>query len=764
MISDNRGLWKSFSAGEITPELYGRLDLDKFQSGLAKCQNFIVLPHGPIVNRNGTDYTLEVKYSDRQTRVIPFVRSTTEAYAIELGHLYARFHLNGGTVLEATQVVQLITQANPGLVTLFAHNYNNGDTVYFSGLGGMTALNGRFMKVVFVDVNHFTLTDLAGVALDTTSYPAYIGSSGTVARVYEIVTPYDETVIDLLTLHYVQSIDVVTITHPTYAQRELRRVAINNWTLTTISFDPDVSPPAGTPAAVATGAGVHSYAYAITTISAATLKESFLSTQSNTVTNELSTAGNKNVVTWAAVGGAARYNVYVNRNGTNVFYYVGQATSTTFTDDNIVPDISTSPPTSSNTFSSPNNYPATVTYFEQRRCFAGTINEPQTLWMTRSGSESMMTSSLPIRDDDSIKFKIAAREANTIKHFVPLNELILLSASAVWRIQAQNSDVITPTSISVKPQEHIGANDAQPVVFGNVGVFGAVSGGHIHSVSYSYDVAGYAVEDLSLFAPHLFDTFDIKELAYAPVSKIVWAVRSDGTLLGATYIPKQQVLGWHQHVTDGTFESICVISESGESVLYAVVKRSVNSRTVRYIERLRARRNVALASSFFVDCGLTYNGAAATKISGLYHLEGKTVSILADGAVQAQQPVTAGSITLPAAASVVQVGLPINADAQLLPFSYQEPAFGVGIQKNVNSVYMRVYKSSGIFAGPDFSNLTQFKQRTTEVYGSPPALYTGVLEIPITPTWGPDGQVCIRQSDPLPIELQAVALEVALGD
>jgi hypothetical protein len=178
---------------------------------------------------------------------------------------------------------------------------------------------------------------------------------------------------------------------------------------------------------------------------------------------------------------------------------------------------------------------------------------------------------------------------------------------------------------------------------------------------------------------------------------------------------------------------------------------------------MAARACAPLADAFFVDCGLTYSGSPATTISGLAHLEGKTVNILADGAVHPQRVVIAGSITLEVAASKVQVGLPIVSDAQTLPLAFEAQGYGQGRQKNVNSVYLRVYESSGVFAGPDAQNLTQYKQRTNEPYGSPPALATGELLIVITPSWGSSAQVVVRQSDPLPITLMSLAMEVSVG-
>jgi len=154
---------------------------------------------------------------------------------------------------------------------------------------------------------------------------------------------------------------------------------------------------------------------------------------------------------------------------------------------------------------------------------------------------------------------------------------------------------------------------------------------------------------------------------------------------------------------------------------------------------------------------------ARNSIGGLNWLEGKTVSILADGAVHPQRVVTAGSVNLDAAASIVTVGLPYESDLQTLPLALQIDGFGQGRYKNINKAWLRVFQSSGIFVGPNANNLVEAKQRTTEPYGSPPALKSDEILVMLTPTWAASGQVYIRQRDPLPLTIVGLTLEVAIG-
>lgn len=681
MAANVRTFTRSFGGGEVTPEFWGRIDQSAFQTGLATCRNFIVLPHGPVVNRAGTAFVRAVKDSTKRTVLIPFTFSTDQTFVLELGETYIRFHTAGATL-----------ESSPGVP-------------------------------------------------------------------YEVTTTYLEA--DLFDLHYVQSADVLTLVHPSYAPMELRRLGALSWTLTAISFASALSAPGGVSAVATVGAGATTYTYKVTAVGDNALDES-LASSSASCTNNLLTSGNKNTVSWSSVTGAKRYRVYKQSNG--LYGYIGETDTTSFVDGNIGADISYTPPEANSPFAAAGDYPGAVSYFEQRRCFAGTTNKPSTLWMTRSGTESNMTYSIPSRDDDAIQFKVSAREANTIRHLVPLNNLVMLTSAAEWRCTSVNSDAITPSNVAVRPQSYVGANNAQPVVINNNLLYAAARGGHMRELAYSWQYQGFTSGDLSLRAPHLFDGMDVVQMAYSKAPyPIVWAVSSAGTLLGLTYVPDQQIGAWHQHDTDGLFESICVVSEGQEDALYAVVQRTINGTSVRYVERFASRFFTDASDAFFVDCGATYTGSGVTTISGLTWLEGETVSILADGAVHAQRTVSAGAITLDVPADVVQIGLPITADIQSLPLSFEAPAFGQGRPKNINRVWLRVVRSSGVWAGPSTDRLTEYKQRTTEVYGSPPELKTDEIQIDITPSWSYGGQVSIRQADPLPLAIASMTIEAAIG-
>lgn len=808
-----RFLQHAFSAGEITPELFGRLDIAKRQEGLALCQNFITLPHGPAINRAGTIFVKEVKNSANATRIIPFSYNNTQTFAIELGAGYFRFHTGGGTLLYSTPAAW-VTATPYAVGALVA----NGGTNYYCTTAHTS---GTFA------------TDLA--AGDWYALPADM--------TYEIPNPYAAA--DLMNIHYTQSADVLTLVHQNYAPMELRRYGSTNWQMSAPSFNAPTNPLTGLTAA-ATGTGSTTYSYVVTKVSSIDGQESVAYATPASVTNDLTVAGHANKITWTDPANTTndRYNVYKDYYVTGgaasgVYGYIGQAASLNFTDDNILADKTKTPPISTSVLNSSSNYPAAVGYYQQRRVFAGTITAPQNVWMTRSGTESNMGYTIPTQDDNRVAFRIAAREASAIRHVVPVRTLILLSASTEWQVSSP-SGVLTPTSLSVDPQSYVGANNVQPVVVNNIVLFAASRGGHLREMSYNWQAQGYLTGDISLFAAHLFDYYNLVDMAYSRSPyPIVWCVSSTGTLLGMTYVPEQQIAAWHQHVTGNgdKFESICTVTEttvtgSQDDVLYAIVNRTINGVQKRYVECFHSRYYSTVADAFFVDCGGTYyntgtytvsgttmtcvmplhgftNGQSylfefsdsnygvypgttytvtvidantftitvasghsasgtitqlVTSISGINWLNGMTVNILADGAVMPQQVVSGGVITLSVPAAKVQAGLPITSKLQTAPaWQQMDNAMIQGRAKNVNKIFMRVYRSSGILAGPDFNDLRQYAQRTTENYGAPPNMVSDEIELVLTPTWAQSGQVCVEQSDPLPLDIASLTLEIAVG-
>ena len=474
--------------------------------------------------------------------------------------------------------------------------------------------------------------------------------------------------------------------------------------------------------------------------------------------------GEYNSLTWAAVSGASRYNVYKYSGG--VYGYIGSTTTElTLTDNNITPDIGKTPPIYDTVFSAAGDYPGAVSYYEQRRVLAGTINKPQNLWMTRSGTESAMAYSLPIKDDDRIAFRVAAREANTIRHVVPLGSLVLLTSGAEWRVTSINSDALTPASISVKPQSYVGASNVTPVVVGTSLLYAAARGGHLREMTYSWQQNGYATSDLSLLAAHLFDGYSIVDMTWIKSpTPVLWAVSSSGDLLSLTYVAEQQVAAWAHHDTGSDyFESITAVAEGAEDVVYAIVRRTIGGIQKRYVERMSSRLWALQQDAIYLDASLTYSGAPTTSLTGLAHLEGRTVSVWGDGAYIADAVVTSGGITLSQAVSTAQVGLDYTSSIITLPVSIEQaPGSAQGVPKNVNKVWARVVDSGVFGAAPVGSTTTQVRTLPYQ-YGYSPGIASGMVRIDQTPRWTPDGQVCVTANHGNPLTVSALVLELEIG-
>lgn len=757
-MATGRVLQRSFAGGEIAPDLYGRPDLSKYATGLATCENFIPLPFGPAANRPGFRFVKEVKDSSKAVRLIPFVFNQDQTYVIELGDQYARFHANGGTVLESGIDISGITQASPVKVTTASnHGYSVGDEAYIAGVDGMTEINNDYYRIrTVVSTTEIELEYLDGTPVDSTGWSAY-SSGGKTYRVYEITTPFLEA--DLFDLQYVQSADVLTLVHHDYAPRELQRHGNTNWVLTTISFTPAIGAPSNLSAS-GTGAG-DTHEYVVTALLENSLEESVASASASAQADF--EGGDKVDLSWDAVSTASAYKVYKLRGG--IYGYIGHADGTSFTDDFIEANASEAPPKANNPFSGSGDYPNTVSYFEQRRVFANTLNNPQTVWMTRSGTESNLTGSIPSQDDDSLRFAIAARQLNEIRHVVPLSNLVLLTSGSEWRVGGQGAGALTPSTISARPQSYVGAARVQPIVAGNIVLYVAEKANQVRDLSYEFASDSYTGQDVTILSQHLVENNTIVDWAYARVpDSLVWSVRDDGALLSLTYKPNQEVYGWARHTTaNGVFESVAAVPEGLVDGVYTVVKRTINNRTVRYIERLDARKSDPIENAFYVDCGLTYNGNATTTVANLEHLEGEEVYILADGNVHPPQTVSNGQITLSNEAEVIQVGLPITSTLRTLPLVTGGEALGQGRPKRVTYVNLRVQSSRAVWAGPDADSLVEKPQRTDEDYGAAIQPITGTVRLNIASEWNDDGQVTVRQRDPLPIKILALIPEAAGG-
>lgn len=400
-------------------------------------------------------------------------------------------------------------------------------------------------------------------------------------------------------------------------------------------------------------------------------------------------------------------------------------------------------------------WPYTVTFKDERLIFGGSDSYPQHIWGSPVGDYETFPGGTD--NDNSFDFEIAAREVNVIRWLEPGRNLVIGTSGAEWVVSGGGEDSpITPTNIKVRRHRQYGSANILPLTADGSILFIQEQGEKLMEFTYDFKSDSYVAPDLTLLAEHITEG-GLTALAYqkTPYS-IVWGVRNDGKLVGMTYLREEEIVAWHEHPLGGTnmeVESIAVIPGTNADELWMIVKRTVNSGTVRYVEYLTDFFDGGdQEDAFYVDSGLTYDGDETPTITGLDHLEGETVKVYADGLTQASRVVSSGSITIAPAASVVQVGLGYNSNLELMRYA---PPVKLGkfqgSIKRIVKLVLRLYETLSCQFGPDTSNLDSIG--ATELTTS---LFTGDYEVDFPGGYETPGRVYIRQSNPEPLTLTAV--------
>ena len=243
-------------------------------------------------------------------------------------------------------------------------------------------------------------------------------------------------------------------------------------------------------------------------------------------------------------------------------------------------------------------------------------------------------------------------------------------------------------------------------------------------------------------------------------------------------LAKHQIFAWTRHETEGEVEDICCVAGDERDEVYMVVKRSVGDLVVRYVERLaepfRDLSAETAKDAWYVDCGLKYSGTPTDTLSGLSHLEGKTVAVLADGGPLDGLVVDDGKLALPRKYGTVIVGLPYEGYLKSLRVNGQDN-FGPsqGRRQKIGDLKLRFDRTVGGEVGwerygTDGDVLEEkwapIKYRTLQVANEPSAPFSGDREARLPAGWDNRGQFMLRQRDPLPMTLLCAILNVTLGE
>ena len=721
-------------------------------------------------------------------------------------------------VNDTAKTISGATLTDPVVISCTSHGFVTGDEVHIRDVLGMTELNERRFLIDKIDANSFSLR-----GEDGTGYTAY-SSAGSAARTFgEVrldnitnITKANPAVVTTGTRHGFQNDQEVQIGGVVgMTEVNNRRFIVKNKTAFTFELYQEDSSGY---AAYSSGGSVW-------------------------LPNDII-----NTITWDVMPDTDTYQVYREVNGQYAF--VGETRLNTFVDNNERLDTTIGPPQQANPFRGDEDKPGAVGFFQQRRVFGGSTNEPDTSRYSKIGSYGNFSVSIPSRADDPITAVLPVTEVNEIRHYVPLTDLLVLTGGAEVRVNGSEDSGFTAATLKQKPQTFWGASHIRPVVIGNVIMFSEGDGdvGHtLRSIGFSFQVDGYTGSDMNILAKHLISTsMTVVDMAFAKSpDPIVYMVRSDGKLLTMTFHAEQEVVAWTLCETKGKILSVASLQNDLDGVdagVYFLVQRKINGRSVRYIERLHSRRFETPEDCFFVDCGasldspititgitsadpvvvtapghglsngdqidfsdiewepevdeITYaetqpsqlrdrylvaNATADTfelqtlsevdvdgtgfnayssggyvrkaveTVTGLWHLEGASVVVLADGNVVNGLTVAGGTITLPRRASRVHIGSRYTALVETLDIEIpQSGGSQQGKRKKVSKVIGKFERTRGIFLGPNMDDLDYMKTRDQEAIGEPTRLLTGTKEIPVASLWNDNGRVSIWQRDPLP--------------
>lgn len=419
-------------------------------------------------------------------------------------------------------------------------------------------------------------------------------------------------------------------------------------------------------------------------------------------------------------------------------------------------------------------YPGTVAFFQDRLCFGANDKYPHMVWMSRTGDYNNFgkeEAAGALTDDSAVAIAFLSRTPFRIRHLIPSTDLMVFTEGNSWIISG--AETVTPSQCTPKPQNNIGCGDCEPIEAGGRLVYTSLRGGAIYDMGYTFESDKYKGDDLTTLAKHLVENHNVVDNAFKQEpDSLLYFVRDDGVMLCLTYLRDQNVYGWSKLETDGTFETVVTTVEGLTDVVYAIVNRTINGSTVRYIESFVPVAKTADPDDYnMLDCSVVIDNETPTSLlTGLEHLAGETVDVVADTIHYAAQAVTAqGELTLVTNVSHAVVGLPYSAIFEVpnVEVSMRDGTLQ-GRKKKVIETLLRLTNSLGgkigIVADTDYMDEIEYD----EMNGlDAVSLFTGDKKI--TMPNGPEGgfedtgRVVIYHDQPYPFSLAAIIRTVALG-
>jgi hypothetical protein len=565
---------------------------------------------------------------------------------------------------------------------------------------------------------------------------------------YEISSPYLEA--ELFDIKFAQSADVMYLCHPNHAVRKLSRTGHTAWTLTTVDFQNGPFQEHNTTSTTMTSSHTAEGAATVLTLSSTTgvnSDQGFLSTDVGRL-------------------------VHIKDGHVKITGYTS-STSVSGTVQSVISSGSATDDFAMGSFSDTTGHPRCVTFFEQRLVFAGTTNQPQTLFFSVSGDYENMDDNYhgATTDSSAMIYTIASNQVNAIQAIKATRTLIVMTTGGEFTVTSGGTTApITPTNLNIRKQSNYGSAGVDGISIGNSTLFLQRAKRKIRELAYNFDTDGYIAPDLTILSENI--TFSgVVQMDYQqePFS-IVWCVRIDGKLTGMTYNRLQDVVAWHEHDfggTDAKCKSVAVIDvDTDEDQVWVIVERTINGATKKYVEYLtKYNFNSDLEEIHFVDSGLTYSGASTTTLSGLDHLEGETVKIIINGATHPDKVVSSGSVSLDIATTDAVVGLGYNS---LLKTMRIDEGSGITDQTKTKRIYdvtVRFFETVGAKVGPNEDTLDIIPFRdSSAAMTAPVPLFTGDKSTEFPSDYGTDGFVVVKQDQPLPMTILAIYARLELYD
>lgn len=379
---------------------------------------------------------------------------------------------------------------------------------------------------------------------------------------------------------------------------------------------------------------------------------------------------------------------------------------------------------------------------------------------TQIGDNHSFATSTPLEDSDAFSTTLRDDGINAINALVSMKNLLAFTAGGLF---ASESTVMTPTMAGMPKQSAHGGSNIRPAIIGTRVLYTMPLGSKVLDAAYDYSTDAIDGVNLCYIAAHLFENDRVLEMAYQQEPDgLLWVLLATGKLLCLTYVHAEQVCAWTQMQTDGTVESICCVPGTERDELFLIVNRN----GTRYVEKMENRMTSKdPKEQFFVDCGRTYRGAPATVITGLEHLEGKKVAILADGQVQPQQTVANGQITLTTAASVVHVGLPYTARLRTLSGDLNTDSGSVlAKKKRFVGALVSFVDSRNAKVGCKDGRLETWDPEKPISYNTANTLVTTDKRFTFSGNYEQMPSLIIEQQDPLPLTITAVVPCAQVGN